>query len=45
MRMVMQVLAPRVQDGGDADIGAEMLGIRGNGGDRSKRNCADEPSG
>ena len=32
MRMVLQGLAPGVQDGDDADLGAEMLGIGGDGG-------------
>ena len=34
VRVVVEVLAPGVQDGGDADVGAEMLGI---GGDRRQR--------
>ena len=27
MRMVLEVLAPSVQDSGDADVGAKVLGI------------------
>ena len=34
MRMVLEVLAPSVQDSGDADVGAKVLGIAGNGGER-----------
>jgi hypothetical protein len=34
MRMVLEVLAPGVQDGGDPDVGAEVPGIGGNGGER-----------
>ena len=34
MRMMLEVLAPGVQDGGDADVGAEVLGIGRNGGER-----------
>src|SRR5262245_50674378 len=34
MRMMLEVLTPGVQDGGDADVGPEMLGIGGDGGDR-----------
>jgi hypothetical protein len=34
MRMVLEVLAPSVQDSGDADVGAKMLRIAGNGGER-----------
>src|ERR1700674_5128970 len=30
-RMMMEVLAPCVQDGGDADVGTEVLAIGGNG--------------
>ena len=33
MRMMIEVLAPGVQHGGEADIGAEMLGV---GGDRGE---------
>src|SRR6202008_2059028 len=33
-RMVLEVLAPAVQDGSDADVGAEVLAIGGNGGER-----------
>ena len=33
----MEVLAPGVQDGGDADVGAEVLGIGGDGGERLGR--------
>jgi hypothetical protein len=31
MRMVQQILSPGVQDGEEADLGAEALGIGGNG--------------
>jgi len=31
MRMVLEVLAPSVQHSGDADVGAKLLGIAGNG--------------
>ena len=45
MRMVLDVLAPRVQDGSDADVGAEVLPISGNRGEglgRSfKQQCID----
>src|SRR5215831_18518518 len=34
MRMVLEVLAPSVQHSGDADVGAKVLGIAGNGGER-----------
>src|SRR5262245_20275758 len=34
MRMVLEVLAPSVQDSGDADVGAKVLGIAGNSGER-----------
>jgi hypothetical protein len=33
MGMMLEVLTPGVQDGGDADAGAEVLGIGGNGGE------------
>src|SRR5256885_9159153 len=32
MRMVLEVLAPAVQDSSDANVGAEVLAIGGNGG-------------
>ena len=31
MKMVLEVLAPAVQDGSEADVGAEVLAIGGNG--------------
>src|SRR4029434_9104252 len=34
MRMVLEVLAPAVQDSSDANVGAEVLAIGGNGGER-----------
>src|SRR2546430_8834913 len=34
MRMVLEVLAPSVQHSGDADVGAKVLGIASNGGER-----------
>src|SRR6516162_3785006 len=34
MRMVLEVLAPAVQDSSDANVGAEVLAIDGNGGER-----------
>ena len=34
MRVMIQVLPPRVQHAGDADRGTEMLGVRGDGGQR-----------
>jgi hypothetical protein len=34
MGMVMEVLAPAVQDGSDADVGAEVLGVDRDGGER-----------
>src|ERR1041385_6807674 len=38
MRMVDQILAPRVENGEETDFGAEMLGI---GGDKPQRLCSD----
>ena len=37
MGMVMQVLSPSVQHGEEADLGAEMLGIRRNDAQRRNR--------
>src|SRR5262249_55808671 len=34
MRMVLEVLAPAVQDSSDANVDAEVLAIDGNGGER-----------
>ena len=34
MRMMLEVLAPAMQHGGDADVGAEVLGVGRNGGER-----------
>ena len=34
VRVVIEALSPGVQDGGEADVGAEVLGI---GGDRRER--------
>src|SRR6266545_3531085 len=34
MRMVLEVLAPAVQDSSDANVGDEVLAIGGNGGER-----------
>src|SRR5215831_4601215 len=37
MGMMLEVLTPGVQDGGDADAGAEVLGIGGNGSEHRGR--------
>ena len=37
MEMVIEVLAPAVQDGSDADVGAEVLGLGRDGGERLGR--------
>jgi hypothetical protein len=37
MGMMLEILTPGVQDGGDADAGAEVLGIGGNGSEHRGR--------
>jgi hypothetical protein len=37
MRVVLQGLAPGVEDHSDSELGAEMLGIGGDGGERLGR--------
>ena len=44
MRMMIEVLAPGVQDGGDADVGAKVFWIGGDGGERHRSRAAvDRP--
>jgi hypothetical protein len=43
MGMMLEILTPGVQDGGDADAGAEVLGIGGNGSEH--RGCGREQLG
>ncbi len=43
MRMVLEILPPCVQDGDDADLGAEVLAIGGNGGESLGR-CFEQQS-
>src|SRR5262245_32472462 len=42
VRMMLEVLTPAVQNGGDADVGAEMLGIGRNGGERLGCRCEQQ---
>jgi len=43
VRMMLEILTPAVQNGGDADVGAEMLGIGRNGGERLGCRCEQQP--
>src|SRR5262245_19673607 len=42
MGMVLKVLAPGVQDGGEADVGTEVLGIGRDGGERRGCGCEQQ---
>ena len=42
MRVVLQGLAPGVENHGDAELGAEMLGIGGDGGERLGRRAEQD---